>query len=439
MASTGSALTGTSALATPAPPAPALPKEPFLDQVGEVLGAAEGFTDALAANFSRDPAVRAQFRQKQFIEQERKTERAEKRLQRSLDFSVNFAEALAHMTPEQFASSGAKQKMDQILAGLADDLVRGAGFKKAEANAMVEGRRVSMMAKLGSALESSKPPVNFEPDPDRPGAVRPIPGGPADPATIARETFAGTTAREAATLEEEVVNLRDASGNVRTILIDSKTGETIRELSVGPEVTFQPPDLPGTKVMNEIESALVEGGETMARLRGIQQEFKPEFLQLFPRLKVKGLAAMEKLGLTLSPEQQARVGEYSAFARKAIRVVNLEIKNITGAQMSEAEAERLRRGVPDPDNDSPSQFVANLNDTIKTVNASMFRMEGLRKLGFASNKISPTLAQQFPLERYLPPAEFPDAALVGTDESGNPVFTRLDEATGEIVTFAVVP
>lgn len=244
----------------------------------------------------------------------------------------------------------------------------------------------------------------------------------------AEATAAGKAAGTPPEAKTKVVKFRDEEGNQVTTLIDSDTGKTIKEIGRGPTVVFQPPEVPGKKAKGEIETRLIDGAEALARLHNIQSKFKPEFLQIFPRLKVKGLKALEKLGLDLSPEDKATISEYSIFTRGAFENINLEIKRITGAQMSEEEADRLRKGIPDPENDGPTEFLSKLNDSVEQISASLFRLEALRKIGFRG-KVTNQIAQQIPLSRYLPPKDEPDAVLVSTDDDGNPIFRRPDGST----------
>jgi hypothetical protein len=93
--------------------------------------------------------------------------------------------------------------------------------------------------------------------------------------------------------------------------------------------------------------------------------------------------------------------------RRAYENLNLYIQEITGAQMSQEEAKRLRRVMPDPgdgifDGDSPVQFEANLNDAMSRVRASLNRYKDLRERGLLPNsgQITEELAKEHPLRKY---------------------------------------
>lgn len=123
----------------------------------------------------------------------------------------------------------------------------------------------------------------------------------------------------------------------------------------------------------DIEKALFTAREGMARLSRIEESFKPEYLTIPEKLSNWWTASKEKMGLGLKPEEKQALTEYTAFRRNAFDNINRYIKEITGAQMSEAEADRLRQSMPDPANDSPTEFAAGMNATFKTLRMAAAR------------------------------------------------------------------
>lgn len=99
-------------------------------------------------------------------------------------------------------------------------------------------------------------------------------------------------------------------------------------------------------------------------LGDLQKQFDPSFQTLPTELFVKGLNTLERTGVKLSENQRTLVERVSVFKRNAFDVINRTIRRITGAQMSEPEANRIKRQVPDPDRDGPTAFKAKLDDTI---------------------------------------------------------------------------
>lgn len=117
----------------------------------------------------------------------------------------------------------------------------------------------------------------------------------------------------------------------------------------------------GKKGTGTIEERLFDTREGLARLQTIDESFRPEFLQVGTRFNAAWSGIKESFGVDLSPEDKAQLADYSTFKMTSIENINRYIKEITGAQMSEAEATRLRKGVPDPgdswyNGDSPTEF-----------------------------------------------------------------------------------
>jgi hypothetical protein len=128
----------------------------------------------------------------------------------------------------------------------------------------------------------------------------------------------------------------------------------------------------GSKAQNTLESKSIEAREGLARLYDITGKFKEEFQTIPTRLNIAWDELKEKAGKDISSKEKERIAEFSKYKRSALDYINRYIKAITGAQMSEAEANRLRKGVPDAGEgifggDSPTTFKAKLRDSIKVL------------------------------------------------------------------------
>ena len=112
-----------------------------------------------------------------------------------------------------------------------------------------------------------------------------------------------------------------------------------------------------------VESSLLALGDVMS-------EFQPKYQTLLFRGEQEWNAFSEKLNLNaLDPTEKKELGAYKAWHMRASKLVNEEINRITGAQMSEAEAKRIRTGFPNVGAglwpaDSPTAFMAKLKATI---------------------------------------------------------------------------
>ncbi|KKN77950.1 hypothetical protein LCGC14_0355150 [marine sediment metagenome] len=146
----------------------------------------------------------------------------------------------------------------------------------------------------------------------------------------------------------------------------------------------------GKKGRGTIEEKLFNAREGLARIQTIEDSYRPEFQQIGTRFQAAWAAGKEFLGFDLDSEDKALVADYAAYKRNAIENINRYIKEITGAQMSEAEATRLRRGVPDPGDswysgDSPTEFDSKLKSQARQLRAAAARYQYALKNGWDMN------------------------------------------------------
>ena len=143
----------------------------------------------------------------------------------------------------------------------------------------------------------------------------------------------------------------------------------------------------GKKGTGTLQEKLINTREGLARLQTIDESFRPEFLETGTRLNAAWSGIKESFGAELSPEDKAQLEDYSTFKMTAIENINRYIKEITGAQMSEAEAKRLRKGVPDPgdswyNGDSPTEFQSKMNAQTRTLRSAGARYTYALKNGW---------------------------------------------------------
>ena len=121
--------------------------------------------------------------------------------------------------------------------------------------------------------------------------------------------------------------------------------------------------------INDLESSLLESGNVLLGLEAAGAGFNPAFLTIPGQLTAGLTNLAEKLTLPVPDEQKRFAIEYAAFAADSMDGLSRYIKEITGAQMSELEAERLRKGFPDVERDGPSKFLAKYNATVARLQA----------------------------------------------------------------------
>lgn len=117
---------------------------------------------------------------------------------------------------------------------------------------------------------------------------------------------------------------------------------------------------PTKKTIQDVQESLGNTEAALGRIRTIEQQFDPSFLTFMGKWK-QGLRGLQDMaGVEMSREERAGFIRHVAFKQSAVSNLNLYIKEITGAQMSEPEANRLRKAVPDAETDSPEEFRAKM-------------------------------------------------------------------------------
>ncbi len=155
------------------------------------------------------------------------------------------------------------------------------------------------------------------------------------------------------------------------------------------------------RTRGDIEKKLVGAREGLARLRSIAAKYRPEFQEIPTRLGVAwtGLKARFGKGGVSSEDRQA-LTEFADYRRDAISNINLYIKDITGAQMSATETDRLRLATPDPGEgifggDDPITFEAKLGSAIRDIEKATVRYEHYLSQGITDPEV---MARQSPLD-----------------------------------------
>lgn len=115
-------------------------------------------------------------------------------------------------------------------------------------------------------------------------------------------------------------------------------------------------------VTTELQNQLLASADASDRLFETIDKFDTEFLTIAGKVKFGALAMAESAGINLSDEMKSDLARFTQFKAGALDNLNRYIKLITGAAMTKSEAERLRKTMPDPENDSPTEFLAKLQN-----------------------------------------------------------------------------
>lgn len=157
----------------------------------------------------------------------------------------------------------------------------------------------------------------------------------------------------------------------------------------------------GKQAQNKVEESLVTVGEKIRRVADITQNFDPKFLELPTRWGADWTNLKEKLGINPPEEAKKSLEEFATFRQKSVNNMNEGIKEITGAAMSEPEARRIMKGMPDVgtglfDGDGPTVFKSKMDATRKELKMVQARLDYIRRHGF-SVKNDPTIFDKISL------------------------------------------
>lgn len=122
----------------------------------------------------------------------------------------------------------------------------------------------------------------------------------------------------------------------------------------------------GTKMLAEAQRRVMVNSEAMDRIRDIQGTYEDRFLTWPTQLEAKYYSIKEKAGFGLDPEEEKLLGDYDEFRDSTLENLNLYIKDITGAQMSEKEADRIEKAVANL-KESPTEFKRGIRRIMKTL------------------------------------------------------------------------
>lgn len=142
-------------------------------------------------------------------------------------------------------------------------------------------------------------------------------------------------------------------------------------------------------VLKDIQTKLLGGREQLARLENIKTQFDPEWLTLGGKAEMWATGMKSYLdipGLEISPEKGKKYDAYIKFRRDVAENINLYIKEITGAQMSESEATRLGKAMPQ-DKDNPHEFQSKLDSVLKATRAAVKRYQYYLNKGLSEPEV----------------------------------------------------
>jgi hypothetical protein len=195
------------------------------------------------------------------------------------------------------------------------------------------------------------------------------------------EKFTGNYANLALSLGFDTTDPAQMTPQQRQLL---QTEAKNRGLGEGQKINVYTGEL-SKPTKTKVEEQQLNTGDQIARLNNIQFSYRPEFLNIKFRAGQEWNTLKDKFG-KLPPEEKATLTAYSAYKQNATQNLNLTIKEITGAAMSNGESERIIATLPKAgtgvfDGDSPTEFEAKLNNGIQQTKYALARKQYALKNG----------------------------------------------------------
>ena len=146
----------------------------------------------------------------------------------------------------------------------------------------------------------------------------------------------------------------------------------------------------GKEASNVVDKDLLGLGRSRMNFQSTMEQFKPEYLTRPYQLKMTALSETEKLNpSSLNDQQRSELAGYSAFTKNAMNNLNEYINQITGAAVGAGDEEkRLRAAIPDPQKDSPTEFVSKTNEALRLGKLFEVRLAYVKKNGLKLTDVS---------------------------------------------------
>jgi hypothetical protein len=148
------------------------------------------------------------------------------------------------------------------------------------------------------------------------------------------------------------------------------------------------------KAKGDLQGRVIDTGDEIVRLENILSKFDGQYLTAEGKAKASLIDLKSKFtkGGALSPEDQKYIENFSTFAQDSVENINLYIKRITGAQMSEKEAARLTMAMPNLGKtwftgDGPAKFKAKAQNALIKVKAANERYRFYLSQGLSEPQI----------------------------------------------------
>ena len=195
--------------------------------------------------------------------------------------------------------------------------------------------------------------------------------------------FENIMGRELTTEEKQNYVMAKMNGDGITFTTNTDGSTTLQIGGSGSGSTNMEKKSKGT-----LEQNILNSSYNYQTFKEIKDLYRPEFSQIDTKLAVKWAKWKEAggdwskaLGLEVSDTEKQLIEDYSKWEQKSWEATNQYIKSITGAQMSEAEAERILKGFADPRKFSPTEYQSKLNGILDSARKATIRYNLILRSG----------------------------------------------------------
>jgi hypothetical protein len=149
--------------------------------------------------------------------------------------------------------------------------------------------------------------------------------------------------------------------------------------------------------INNLQELIVNSSNRLDRLNQLFTAYKPEYLQAKGLVKAATSEAKDFLGMDVSEEDKKFLSGYSEFRATASQEFSATLKELSGSAATEAEVQRVMKGVPSDKDKSPTAFEAKARATTKFITRAIMRANWALKNGIGVQSVD-ELSKRMPLE-----------------------------------------
>ena len=160
--------------------------------------------------------------------------------------------------------------------------------------------------------------------------------------------------------------------------------------AIGPSELSKP-------TINALQETIVNSSNRLDRLNQLFTAYKPEYLQAKGLLKAGTTEVRDFLGMDVSEEDKKYLSGYAEFRATASQEFSATLKELSGSAATEAEVQRVMKGVPSDKDKSPTAFEAKARATTKFITRAIMRANWALKNGIGIQSVD-ELSKRMPLE-----------------------------------------